>query len=222
VRGAEFSPDGTRVVTAGQDRVARIWNAIEGTPIAQLEGHTASLATAAFSPDGRSIVTGSDDGTARVWDAETQTVIATLSAFKGKVSWAQFSSDGTRIATAHLDQTANIWDAASGRLLITLPGFGSEVRSAAFSPDQERLVTANGDGAIRIWDVARQTQTWEELARDACNQLLSAGSRTFSDIEIRSDRLLQAEWSDAAKDVCAGVEGVAPIRDAYAAARITR
>jgi WD40 repeat protein len=144
-------------------------------------------------------------------------VIATLSAFKGKVSGVQFSPDSQRIATANLDQTANLWDASDGRLLTTLPGFGGEVRSATFSADGRRLVSASSDGVIRIWDVTRQTQPWAELARDACVQLLGAKGRRFSELEIRTDKLLSAEWPEATRDVCAGVPGVPNLAELYQA-----
>jgi hypothetical protein len=47
-------------------------------------------------------------------------------------------------------------------------------------------------------------QSWESLAADACTELLSARSRFFSDLQIETDPLLQAEWPDARRDVCEG------------------
>ena len=66
---AEFSPDGSRVVTASSDRTARVWDAATGATLMTLRGHTDIVYCCAFSPDGARVVTGSIDGTARVWDA---------------------------------------------------------------------------------------------------------------------------------------------------------
>ena len=66
---AAFSPDGTRVVTASDDRTARLWDAETGKEIAVLQAHNGTVRSAAFSPDGTRVVTASDDGTARLWDA---------------------------------------------------------------------------------------------------------------------------------------------------------
>jgi WD40 repeat protein len=63
-----FSPDGTRIVTTGNDGYARVWDAVSGRQIALLEGHKERVWTAAFSSDGRRILTGSDDNTVRIWD----------------------------------------------------------------------------------------------------------------------------------------------------------
>ena len=56
---AAFSPDGKRVVTASNDKTARVWDADSGKALASLQGHTAQVRSAAFSPDGKRVVTAS-------------------------------------------------------------------------------------------------------------------------------------------------------------------
>jgi WD40 repeat protein len=60
VRFAEFSPDGQRILTASNDRTARIWEAQTGKEIAVLWGHTEVVWSAVFSPDGQR-------GLSRLW-----------------------------------------------------------------------------------------------------------------------------------------------------------
>jgi WD40 repeat protein len=52
VMSAAFSPDGTRIVTASDDKTARIRDAGTAKEIAVLRGHDDPLVSAAFSPDG--------------------------------------------------------------------------------------------------------------------------------------------------------------------------
>jgi WD40 repeat protein len=74
VESAAFSPDGSRIVTASDDKTARIWDAATAKEIAVLRGHDDRVVSAAFSPDGSRIVTASHDGTARIWDTHLKTM----------------------------------------------------------------------------------------------------------------------------------------------------
>ena len=132
---ADFSPDGTRIVTTSNDKSARVWDATSGDALAILKGFWEKVGTAAFSPDGTRIVTASENGDARIWDATSGEVLAELEGHSGDVTDASFSPDGTRIVTASFDSTARVWDSSTGKVLATLVGhwspFVAWVRSAS-------------------------------------------------------------------------------------------
>ncbi|MBL7646314.1 MAG: protein kinase [Candidatus Hydrogenedentes bacterium] len=149
---ASFSPDGTKVVTAADNR-ARVWDADTGEVLFSLEGHGETVENASFSADGSRIVTSSWDRTAKVWDGSTGALQLTLTGHEYGVMNAAFSPDGSLIATASKDNTVKVWDAYDGRLVETLIGHSDEVWSVAFSPEGTRLVTVSWDKSARVWDM---------------------------------------------------------------------
>ena len=82
------------MVTASDDKTARLWDAQSGQEIAVLTGHADWVRSAAFSPDGRRVVTASSDNTARLWDAQSGQEIAVLKGHADQVLSAAFSPDG--------------------------------------------------------------------------------------------------------------------------------
>jgi WD40 repeat protein len=164
VWSAVFNPDGRRIVTASDDKTARVWDAETGRQIAVLTGHTASVRSAVFSPDGmrvvstqmarRSDIITSDDSAALLWNALSGEVIRRFEGHEAQLYDATFSPDGKRIVTASADNTARIWDVATGTTIAVLKGHSGSVLSAAFSPHADRIATASADNTARIWGVA--------------------------------------------------------------------
>jgi WD40 repeat protein len=71
VNGANFCPDGSKIVTASNDRTVRLWD-LQGNPIAELKGHTSYVNGANFCPDGSKIVIASKDNTAQIWEVNIE------------------------------------------------------------------------------------------------------------------------------------------------------
>ncbi len=143
---ASFSPDGSKIITASEDKIVRVWD-VQGHLLSELTGYT----SANFSPNGSKIVTVAGDNMARVWDVQGK-LLTTLMGHTGALTNAIFSTDGNKIVTASLDKTARVWD-VQGKLLTTLVGHKDFVISASFSRDGHKIVTASLDKTARVWDV---------------------------------------------------------------------
>ena len=158
VNWAAFSPDGRRVVSASNDKTARVWDSSSGEQLAVLRGHGDAVNSAAFSPDGRHVVSASSDKTLRLWDASSGAQLAVLRGHSGAVFSAVFSPDGRRLLSASGDRSVRQWDATSGVQLAVLRGHTDAVNSAAFSPDGRRVVSASSDNTVRLWDATSGVQ----------------------------------------------------------------
>jgi WD40 repeat protein len=107
VTDAEFSPDGSRLVTASDDHDARIWDVASGRLLHVLRGHFFAVRAASFSPDGRWVVTASQF-TAGLWHAATGQLVLYLRGHSRPLTGATFSPDGAWILTGSDDGTARI------------------------------------------------------------------------------------------------------------------
>jgi len=169
VSSAEFSPDGSRVVTASQDGTARVWDAATGRQIGEPMRHEHAVVHVNFSSDGKRILTismsspylGNDDPKiVRIWDAATgKSLGEPMREENGVWSDASFSPDGTRIITVNGNNTAQVWDAATGKPIGEPMLHKDRVECAEFSPDGSRIVTGTSDepgesGEARIWDAS--------------------------------------------------------------------
>jgi WD40 repeat protein/serine/threonine protein kinase len=188
VNSVAYSLDGGRMLTASEDRTAKVWDANTGSLTLTLEGHARAITSGCFSPDGRQIVTGSEDGTAKIWDAGTGRELLALEGHGGAVWSVAISTDGGRIITGSSDQTAKIWDAATGRSMLTLQGHARGVRAVAISSDGQRIATGSEDHSVRVWDPATG-RTTRELGNEGRWETIYA--LTFLP---GSDRMLFSPW----------------------------
>ncbi len=169
VLAVAISPDRRLALTAGEDRIARLWDMATGEPVGSPMHHQNAIWTASFSPDGRSVLTGDWNGIAQVWDAADGTASGLTLHNAGPVTCAQYSSDGRMIATVTLDEAQKfwqfrdapegllyLWDAASGTPLGPPIGHtGRGLWSVAISPDNTQVLTGSNDGTARIWAMPR-------------------------------------------------------------------
>jgi WD40 repeat protein/serine/threonine protein kinase len=158
VHSADFSPDGRRILTVGQNSV-RIWDAATGRQRLLLRVPSLANLSASFSPDGRRVVTTFSNNVvaryrdgktvlytnraARIWNARTGKELAVLKGHTDRITSAQFSPDGKRVVTASWDNAARLWDAATGKQLRVFTGHKFALHTASFSPDGRQVLAVS-------------------------------------------------------------------------------
>lgn len=154
VKYASYSPDGTRIVTAGgaKDGTVRIWDAKTHKLLKTFSIITGyAVNSASFSPDEKRLVIGTDGGIAEVWDIDLGEPVFQLKGHQTDVRSATYSPDGKLIVTASDDHTLRLWDAVTGEALAVIEGHTDEVRWATFTPDGKGIFSASNDRTVRTW-----------------------------------------------------------------------
>lgn len=69
VSSLDWSPDGTRLASASNDQLIRVWDTRTGDLLLSLPGHSRTVTSVAWSHDGTRIASAGRDLTIRIWDA---------------------------------------------------------------------------------------------------------------------------------------------------------
>ncbi|MCA9545420.1 MAG: hypothetical protein KC613_13545, partial [Myxococcales bacterium] len=162
-----YSPDGTRLVTAGTDGKARIWHLdLRQAPVVLDAGDKHRVDKALFSPDGKRVLTLTSGGKAYLWDLQGKRLGPAMTAGSpGNPTygvWLALFLPGDRLVTAARDGWVRLWDLSGQR--------NARLAEADHSPQQRnnrerwiygmayargRLVTGSHDGTVKVWSVDR-------------------------------------------------------------------
>jgi len=147
-------PAGRRLVTFGDDGVARLWDLAEPPRSARAESRATSLAT---SPDGRWAALSEESGFILLWDLATS---APNTQRRAEVRLAP----GEKVVAVSPGANWLLVSATNGHVILwdrkilpsrktPLPSTEGGVAVAAFSPDGRWLITGDSGGAAYLWDL---------------------------------------------------------------------
>jgi eukaryotic-like serine/threonine-protein kinase len=191
VHALAFCPEGRRLATAGDDRVARLWDLATGSILASALKHDGPVRSVAFSPDGEMVATAANDGTIRRWNAWTGEPFGGPLRGDG-VSALRFSPDGSMIATASTGGQPFLWNSASGKPVLKPDGHSGQVLSIAFSRDGTTIAVAHDDGGVFLRELASGKPLGEPLAHGSAVPFLefdAGGERLLTGTQDGTVRL---------------------------------
>lgn len=155
---AQFSPDGSRVLTVAADEGLRVWPAGSTDGEGTLLGGATGIGPLASGPYLLAVTAAGD---VQVWDVRNGRSVRKVTPVKPEPLAGAVDRTGTLIATAGRSGAVRLWRFATSDRPTTLdiPGNDNRVSTLQFSDDGTRLLTLSIDGTVRI----RDTRTGGEL-----------------------------------------------------------
>jgi WD40 repeat protein len=166
IRDVTFTKDGRYLVSAGDDKVVRVWNLKTGKTVRTLRGqigagHEGKIHAMALSPDERWLAVGGwlqgnreESDAIRLYNFSTDKLVMLLKGHTNVVSSLAFSPNSRYLVSASQDNNAIIWDINKQQQLHTLKGHTNHIYASAFTPDSKRVVTGSDDHSLRLWRVS--------------------------------------------------------------------
>jgi len=156
-----FSPSAKMplIVSAGWDKLVKVWNLSNCKLRTNLVGHTGVVYTVSISPDGSLCASGGKDGTAMLWDVNDGKHLYSLDA-GGNTNALCFSPKNYWLVAA-TDKTIKVWDLENKNVLDELfssapPKSGIPwCVSLAWSADGNVLFAGSTDGSIYVYEVGQ-------------------------------------------------------------------
>jgi|UniRef100_A0A6U1PCN7 guanine nucleotide-binding protein subunit beta-2-like 1 protein len=157
-----FSPSATApvIVSAGWDKLVKVWSLTDCKLRTNLIGHSGYLNTVTVSPDGSLCASGGKDGTAMLWDLNEGKRLYSLPA--GDIIHSLVFSPNRYWLCAATTQGIKIWDLESKVVVDELvPEFTATGKNATipfctslcWSADGSVLYSGYTDSEIRAWHV---------------------------------------------------------------------
>jgi WD40 repeat protein len=159
------SPDGRRVLSAGQDRTSIVWDAETGAEIRRFRGHTDHVICAAFLPDGLRAVSCGDDRTIRLWDVETGQELHCFRGHHREATGLAVSPDGRWLMSSdHNGRELRLWNVETRKQVDTVSWGNEQPVFGCFTPDSRHAVWAGTDRGVRMYrlqpDESGRGETW--------------------------------------------------------------
>ncbi len=184
-----FSPDSSRVVTCGSNKVVRVWDSATGKKLFELTGHTSDVNCVTISEDNRTVAAAADDLSIRLWDLSRpkgNMELAVLLTPDSVYNIKFLPGNGGLLAAG--EAGVSLWRKFLPEGVQFLPGMPGSVQRNVLATAKEHFALVHledGQPVVRVWDVKTRSlkQTFHPIAK---------GSLANVSVALSSDAALLA------------------------------
>jgi WD40 repeat protein len=153
VQAIALSHDGSKLVIAGADNTAILWDVSTKQPLKRWN-HESTINVVSFSTKDKFIASASDDNKAKVFLKDGTPQCPPLQHERSVVA-ISFSHNEQYLATASFDGKGRIWDLehCRGRGPSAILSHDNNVNAISFSSDDQFVATASDDKTAKIWEM---------------------------------------------------------------------
>jgi len=199
-----WNPEGNLVASFAADHKIKVWNAITGQLLWDIDADLLKPEAPLKSPDGTMLASGLRGESYQILEAQSGKRIWTI---KDRAAGPErvASPDGSMIAERgrYGDACVKIFEARSNKLIRRLEGHPGIVHAIVFSPDGKVIASGGGDKRIRFWNaqtgvvtktLAEHTKKITSLAFSGDGKRLISGSEddTVKIWKVDDGRLLRS------------------------------
>ena len=155
VSSIDFTPDGSTLVSGGEDGKVKLWGVSSGANYATLADHSAPVTAVAAAKSGGVVLSASRDGTVRAYDLVRyrQFRIFTTPTPAQLVSLAVDPAGELVVAGSGDSFEVFVWSMRTGKLLDVVSGHEGPIGCLAFVPSGAPiLATGSWDHNVKIWN----------------------------------------------------------------------
>ncbi len=151
IRTLAFSPDGTKLVSAGNDGQVIVWSRDREFAIAQRMQGSPALACVTFAPDGRQMAAvGFDNTVYMIGRVATEQPVFRCDCTDLRT--VAFRNDSKLLAVAGRTGVLHLFDPVTGDLLFEKAMHKGRIHDIEFYDDGNLMVSVGGDGVAVVFD----------------------------------------------------------------------
>jgi cell division cycle protein 20 (cofactor of APC complex) len=182
VCGLQWSPDGTRLASGGNDNLVCVWGAGSGVvePQSVLAGHQAAVKAVSWCPWRTNLLAtggGSNDQCIKLWNVSSGKCTETIDA-KSQVSSLAWNRENKEMISSHGNpkNQLTVWKCSTMCKVGEVVGHEGRILQMSLSPRKSSVATISADETLRVW------QCFDRPAENSAD----SSSRSFREDSLRA------------------------------------